>query len=141
MRTLLRLQDHATVSRRLARRYAPAMCGRARLSSDVSEIELIFSIQPDRPTPNIAPSWNVAPTDPLPVVRFDIRAGERSSDVIRWGLMPCWANDIKVGFARGSQHNEPASMVRRGIRHLGACRMRPGGDRAGTGALRSLLAQ
>jgi hypothetical protein len=34
------------------------MCGRARLSSDVSEIKLVFSIPPDRPTPNIAPSWN-----------------------------------------------------------------------------------
>jgi hypothetical protein len=42
------------------------MCGRARLSSDVSEIKLVFSIPPHRPTPNIAPSWNVAPTDPLP---------------------------------------------------------------------------
>jgi len=27
------------------------MCGRARLSSDVSEIELVFSIPPERPTP------------------------------------------------------------------------------------------
>jgi hypothetical protein len=32
------------------------MCGRARLSSDVSEIKLVFSIPPHRPTPNIAPS-------------------------------------------------------------------------------------
>jgi hypothetical protein len=24
-----------------------------------------------RPTPNFAPSWNVAPTDPLPMVRYD----------------------------------------------------------------------
>jgi putative SOS response-associated peptidase YedK len=47
------------------------MCGRARLSSDVSEIKLVFSIPPEQPTPNIAPSWNVAPTDPLPVVRYD----------------------------------------------------------------------
>jgi putative SOS response-associated peptidase YedK len=75
------------------------MCGRARLSSDVSEIKLVFSIPPDRPTPNIAPSWNVAPTDPLPVVRYDTRAGERSLDVMRWGLVPFWAKDIKVGFA------------------------------------------
>jgi putative SOS response-associated peptidase YedK len=43
------------------------MCGRVRLSSDVSEIRLVFSIPPDRPVPNIAPSWNVAPTDPLPM--------------------------------------------------------------------------
>jgi putative SOS response-associated peptidase YedK len=75
------------------------MCGRARLSSDVSEIKLVFSVPPDRPTPNIAPSWNVAPTDPLPVVRYDTRAGERSLDVMRWGLVPFWAKDIKVGFA------------------------------------------
>jgi putative SOS response-associated peptidase YedK len=80
-------------------RYARAMCGRARLSSDVSEIWLVFSIQPHRPTPNIAPSWNVAPTDPLPVVRHDTRAGERSLAVMRWGLVPFWAKDIKVGFA------------------------------------------
>jgi len=52
-------------------RYACAMCGRARLSSDVSEIKLVFSIPPHRPTPNVAPSWNVAPTDPLPVVRYE----------------------------------------------------------------------
>jgi SOS response associated peptidase (SRAP) len=52
-----------------------------------------------RPTPNIAPSWNVAPTDPLPVVHYDRRAGERSLDVMRWGLVPYWAKDIKVGFA------------------------------------------
>jgi putative SOS response-associated peptidase YedK len=74
------------------------MCGRARLSSDVSEIKLVFSIPPDRPTPNIAPNWNVAPTDPLPVVRYDRRAGERSLDVMRRGLVPFWAKDIKVGF-------------------------------------------
>jgi putative SOS response-associated peptidase YedK len=41
----------------------------------------------------------VAPTDPLPVVRYDTKAGERSLDVMRWGLVPFWAKDIKVGFA------------------------------------------
>jgi SOS response associated peptidase (SRAP) len=72
---------------------------RARLSSDVSEIKLVFSIPPHQPAPNIEPSWNVAPTDPLPVVGYDASAGERSLDVMRWGLVPFWPEDIKVGFA------------------------------------------
>jgi putative SOS response-associated peptidase YedK len=75
------------------------MCGRVRLSSDVSEIKLVFSIPPHRPTPNFPPSWNAAPTDLLPVVRYDRKAGERSLDLLRWGLIPHWAKDIKVGFA------------------------------------------
>jgi putative SOS response-associated peptidase YedK len=75
------------------------MCGRVRLSSDVSEIKLAFSIPPHRPAPNFPPSWNVAPTDSLPVVRFDAKAGERSLDLLRWGLVPYWAKDLKVGFA------------------------------------------
>jgi putative SOS response-associated peptidase YedK len=75
------------------------MCGRARLSSDVSEIKLVFQIPPERPIPNFPPSWNVAPTDSLPVVRYDQKAGQRSLDLLRWGLIPYWAKDIKVGFA------------------------------------------
>jgi hypothetical protein len=48
-------------------RYARAMCGRVRLSSDVGQIKLVFSIPSHRPTSNIVPSWNVARTDPIPV--------------------------------------------------------------------------
>src|ERR671935_2442457 len=71
------------------------MCGRARLSSDVSEIKLVFSIPPEQPTPNIPANWNAAPTEDLPVVRYDAKAGQRSLDVMRWGLVPFWAKDIK----------------------------------------------
>jgi putative SOS response-associated peptidase YedK len=65
----------------------------------VGEIKLVFSILPYRPTPNFPPSWNVAPTDTLLVVRLDKKAGERSLDLPRWGLVPYWARDIKAGFA------------------------------------------
>jgi putative SOS response-associated peptidase YedK len=75
------------------------MCGRVRLSSDVSEIKLVFGIPPDRPIPNFPPSWNAAPTDSLPVVRFDAKARQRSLDLLRWGLVPYWAKDMNVGFA------------------------------------------
>ena len=75
------------------------MCGRARLSSDVSQIKIAFGIPPERPAPNFPPSWNVAPTDSLPVVRYDAKAGQRSLDMLRWGLIRYWAKDVKVGFA------------------------------------------
>jgi putative SOS response-associated peptidase YedK len=41
----------------------------------------------------------VAPTDPLPVVRYSGRTRERRLDVMRWGLVPFRAKDIKIGFA------------------------------------------
>jgi putative SOS response-associated peptidase YedK len=41
----------------------------------------------------------VAPTDSLAVVRYDRKAGQRSLDMLGWGLIPYWAKDIKVGFA------------------------------------------
>ena len=37
--------------------------------------------------------------DQLPVVRYDRKAGERSLDMLRWGLVPYWAKDLNVGFA------------------------------------------
>ena len=75
------------------------MCGRAKLSTDFSEIKIAFRIPPEHPTPNFGPSWNIAPTDPMPVVRYDAKAGQRSLDIIRWGLVPYWAKDIKIGYS------------------------------------------
>ncbi len=44
----------------------------------------VFGIPPERPTPNIAPSWNVAPIDPLQIVHYDVRAPAST----RWDLIP-----------------------------------------------------
>ena len=73
------------------------MCGRVRLSSDVSEIKLVFSIPPHRPTPNFPLSWNAAPTDLLPVVRYDRKVGERSMDLLRWGSCPTGPRTSRLG--------------------------------------------
>ena len=56
------------------------MCGRARLSDDFSEIKIVFGIPQEYPTPNTyKPSWNVAPTDSLPIVRYNDKTGRAPS--------------------------------------------------------------
>jgi putative SOS response-associated peptidase YedK len=76
------------------------VCGRVRLSDDYSEIKIAFRIPPEYPTPNTyAPSWNVAPTDSLPIVRYNGKTGSRTLDMMRWGLVLYWAKDIKIGFS------------------------------------------
>jgi putative SOS response-associated peptidase YedK len=75
------------------------MCGRVKLATELNEIKVKFRVPPEYPTPNFPPSWNVAPTDNLPIVRHNPRAGSRTLDLMRWGLVPYWANDIKVRFS------------------------------------------
>ena len=41
------------------------------------------------------PNYNVAPSHNILVVTED---GERHAELMRWGLVPFWAKDIKVGF-------------------------------------------
>jgi putative SOS response-associated peptidase YedK len=70
------------------------MCGRAKLPDDVSEIKLDLKIDFDE-IGDYRPRWNAAPTSLLPVV---VAAnGTRTLTVMRWGLVPAWANDIKIG--------------------------------------------
>src|SRR5579862_9012425 len=46
------------------------------------------------PLPNLAPTWNMAPTMDAPVVRLNSN-GERHLDVLEWGLVPCFTKDLK----------------------------------------------
>jgi putative SOS response-associated peptidase YedK len=45
------------------------------------------------------PSWNVAPTDDVPIIteRPDEDSIERRLLIARWGLVPSWAKDVKIG--------------------------------------------
>jgi putative SOS response-associated peptidase YedK len=68
------------------------MCGRAQLPDDVSEIKQDLQIEwedlGDR-----RPRWNVPPTEKMPVV-FSA-GGKHQVEMMRWGLIPWWAKDIK----------------------------------------------
>src|SRR3954469_5630918 len=70
------------------------MCGRTVQKTPLGEIRILFETV--NPVPNAAPNYNAAPTDTLPVVRLD-REGRRSLDLLRWGLIPWWAKDPKIG--------------------------------------------
>jgi putative SOS response-associated peptidase YedK len=74
------------------------MCGRAKLPDDVSEIKLDLKINFDE-IGDYRPRWNAAPTSKLPVVVSN--AGQRTLTLMRWGLIPSWAQpeaeSLKIG--------------------------------------------
>ncbi len=74
------------------------MCGRVRLASNYSEIKVRLKFDATYPAPNIPASWNVCPTDPVLVAVWS-DDGKRIPQQMRWGLVPWWAKDIKVGFS------------------------------------------
>jgi putative SOS response-associated peptidase YedK len=46
-----------------------------------------------------APSYNIAPQTFQPVVRLDPESGGRELTLMRWGLVPFWAKDPKIGYS------------------------------------------
>jgi putative SOS response-associated peptidase YedK len=72
------------------------MCGRAKLPDDVSEIKLDLKIDWDE-IKDYRPRWNAAPTSQLPVVVSS--NAERTLTLMRWGLIPSWAKNSKIGYS------------------------------------------
>jgi len=72
------------------------MCGRAKLPDDVSEIKIDLKIDVDE-IGQYQPRWNAAPTTKLPVVVAD--KARRILTLMRWGLVPSWAKDLKIGYS------------------------------------------
>jgi putative SOS response-associated peptidase YedK len=71
------------------------MCGRYATTRSDADLSLLFDAV--NVTDGFAPSWNVAPTDPVPVVRVSQRRAARVLDTAKWGLVPVWAKDPRVG--------------------------------------------
>lgn len=95
------------------------MCGRYATTMDPETLFGVFHAEPeaeydglryqqpgageyggDIPRPR-GPRYNIAPTDPVPIVRMrPPREEEPERRVVseaRWGLVPSWAKDLKVG--------------------------------------------
>jgi putative SOS response-associated peptidase YedK len=64
------------------------MCGRYLITSAPEAIRALFRYAEE---PDFPPRYNIAPTQPVPIVRLD--NGARSFALVRWGLIPAWVKD------------------------------------------------
>lgn len=72
------------------------MCGRYYRRSDKQRIAEAFRIGVP-PTFEILPSMNVTPQSFQPIVRLNRDTHERELAQLRWGFIPYWAKDAKIG--------------------------------------------
>ena len=69
------------------------MCGRFASYLPPKAIAALFHTV--NPLPNVAPTWNLAPTRDAMVVRRHPESGERHLDLLNWGFLPYWITDPK----------------------------------------------
>jgi len=83
------------------------MCGRYRLSRRKQIIEEQFDCDPwgDDWTPR----YNVAPTQPVPVIRQNPKQPVRELSLMRWGLIPHWAKDPSIANGTINAKSETAA--------------------------------
>jgi putative SOS response-associated peptidase YedK len=67
------------------------MCGRYAVTSSPEAIRALFRYQE---LPNFPPRFNIAPSQPIPIVR--LQDGQRQFALVRWGLLPSWVKDPKT---------------------------------------------
>jgi len=67
------------------------MCGRYRLSRRKQLVEEYFdSVSGEE---DWSPRYNIAPTQPVPVIRQNPKETRRELSLVRWGFVPSWAKD------------------------------------------------
>lgn len=70
------------------------MCGRFSQTASPAEIAQQFSV-PDPPL--CSPRYNIAPAQSVAAMRVDPSSTVRTLVMLRWGLIPSWAKDPKIG--------------------------------------------
>jgi putative SOS response-associated peptidase YedK len=82
------------------------MCGRYAATANPDELVEEFEVDSDQTAGGLVPRYNLAPTDPGPVVLERAPRGEASAveqppartlRLLTWGLVPSWAKDPSVG--------------------------------------------
>ncbi len=79
------------------------MCGRYAASRSPDDLVEEFEVEHVDVRERLEPDYNVAPTDPVPAVLTRPPRGRRDDPpvrqlvALRWGLVPSWAKDPKIG--------------------------------------------
>ncbi len=82
------------------------MCGRYRLSRRKQIIEEHFTASGEE---DWIPRYNIAPTQPVPVIRQNLKEPIRELSLVRWGLIPSWAKDSSAAVKMINARSETAS--------------------------------
>lgn len=69
------------------------MCGRYRLTAKERYLRDHFGLDDD---PAWTPRWNVAPTQPVAIIRQHRSEPMRIFGLMRWGLIPYWAKEPSI---------------------------------------------
>jgi putative SOS response-associated peptidase YedK len=83
------------------------MCGRYRLSRRKQIIEEHFDTADWQD--DWSPRYNIAPTQPVPVIRQNPREPVRQISTMRWGLVPHWAKDASGAAGTINARSETAA--------------------------------
>jgi len=83
------------------------MCGRYRLSRRKQVVEEYFDAVSGEE--DWAPRFNIAPTQPIPVIRQHPKEAVRELSLMRWGLIPSWASNPSVAAQMINARSETAA--------------------------------
>ena len=86
------------------------MCGRYVLKATLEELQKTYGAVPDGTFP-VEPSYNVAPSHHMPVIleQDDETRPNRIIRLLRWGLVPFWAESINTGYSMINARGESLS--------------------------------
>lgn len=71
------------------------MCGRYTLRAQLNQLLQIYSATSEI---EISPRYNIAPSQSVPVLKLGGDNASREIVSMRWGLVPSWAKDEKIGY-------------------------------------------